>query len=357
MDALLQKLYYDPETGFQGLDKLYKKAKLIDSSITKKKVKEWLDQQETQQITSQQKKTKRVYSSIISPAIRNNFQLDIMYLPNSKSNRFSYLLTCIDVYSRKAFVFPMRNKNADTALDAFQKIMRLSGKPKNINLDAGGEFDNQIFKNFCETNKITLWISNPEAENKNAIIERFHRTLRGILLKYEVARKRPYIDDLNSLVNNYNNTYHKTIKATPNQVWNGEEPNKQNVNYVVYDFSLGDRVRHQVKQEAFTKASSSVKYSKEVYTISNIVGNAYYLTNKSGHELKKPFRGHELTKAVGEDTTSFYDKQNQANARKEKIEKALRRELGSIPTQEKPNSAPAILKYVRKPTVDFFKTK
>lgn len=348
MEELLQKLYYDPQTGFQGLDKLYKKAKLIDSKITKKKVKEWLDQQETQQITTQQKKTKRVYSSILSPSIRNNFQLDIMYLPNPKNNRFSYLLTCIDVYSRKAFVFPIRNKNADTTLDAFQSIMVRSGKPKNINLDAGGEFDNELFKNFCEKNQIKLWMSNPEAENKNAIIERFHRTLRGILLKYEVARRRPYIDDLDALVENYNNTYHKTIKTTPNQIWKGEEPNKQNVNYVVYDFSLGDRVRHQVKQAAFTKASSSVKYSKDVYTISNVVGNAYYLTNKQGQELKKPFRGHELVKAVGEDTNNVYDKQNEANRRKEKVEQALRRELGL--SKDKPNSSPAILSYVRTPS-------
>ena len=345
MEDLLNKLYYDPQTGFQGLDKLYRKAKLVDKKVTKKKVKEWLDEQATQQITTAQKKTKKIYSSIISPSIRNNFQIDIMYLPNPTANRFKYLLTCIDVYSRKAFVNPIRNKTADTTLRAFQSIMAKSGKPKNINLDAGGEFDNSLFKNFCENNNIKLWISDPEADNKNAIIERFHRTLRGILLKYEVARKRPYIADLNALVENYNNSFHKTIKTTPNKIWKGEEPNKQNVNYVVYDFVIGDIVRYAVKNETFTKASSSVKYTKEVYTISNIVGSAYYLTNKKGQELKKPFRGHELTKAVGEDTTSTYDNENKANERKAKIEKALRRELGIVNPPLAPAQAP--LKYVR----------
>lgn len=59
MEELLQKLYYNPQTGFQGLDKLYRKAKLIDSKVTKKKVKQWLDQQATQQITTEQKKKKK----------------------------------------------------------------------------------------------------------------------------------------------------------------------------------------------------------------------------------------------------------------------------------------------------------
>jgi transposase InsO family protein len=327
MEELLNKLYYDPSTGFQGLDKLYRKAKLVDPKVTKKRVKEWLDEQATQQITSAQKKTKKIYSTIISPRVRNNFQVDIMYLPNPTKNKFPYILTCIDVYSRKAFVVPIKNKTAITTLHAFKKLMVKTGKPKNINLDAGGEFDNTLFKKFCEENDIKLWISDPEADNKNAIVERFHRTLRGILLKYEVARGRPYIADLNALVENYNDSFHKTIKTTPNKIWKGEEPNKQDVNYVVYDFLVGDIVRHEVKNKAFTKASSNVKYTKDIYTISKIIGSAYYLTNKKGQELKKPFRGHELTKAVGEYTITTYDEENKANERKARIKRAIRREL------------------------------
>ena len=58
MEAILTNLYYNPLTGFQGLDKLYKKAKAIDTKITKLKVKDWLKEQETEQITKQEKSTK-----------------------------------------------------------------------------------------------------------------------------------------------------------------------------------------------------------------------------------------------------------------------------------------------------------
>jgi hypothetical protein len=357
MEELLSKIYYNPLTGFQGLDKLYQKAKLVDKKITKKKVKEWLQAQETDQITKQEKKTKRIFNSIVSPSVKNNFQVDIMYLPNPTQNKFKYLLTCIDVFSRKAFVEPINTKTAQSALLGFQQILSRSGNPKNLNVDAGGEFDNTGFKTYASQKHIVLWFSNPEQENKNSIIERFHRTLRNILLKYETASKKPYINELQNLIENYNNTKHNTIKATPNEVWDGEKQNTQKINYVVYDFVVGDIVRHSVKRERFEKASSTVKYTKELYAISRIEGNGYYLNNKKGGELSKLYRGHELIKAVGNDANSLYDLENKANAKTEQQAKKLRRELGTVPQLIQPVKPTPPLKYVRKSTIDVFKTK
>ena len=78
---LLNKLYTDPLTGFQSKEKLYKKAKAINNKITLQQVKEFLDNQSTAQITKQVKINK-IYETIISPSVRNNYQMDIMYLPH-----------------------------------------------------------------------------------------------------------------------------------------------------------------------------------------------------------------------------------------------------------------------------------
>lgn len=327
MDELLKNLYYNPLTGFQGLDKLYTKAKEVNKKITKKDVKEWLSTQETHQITQSEKKTKRQFNTIISPEIRNNFQMDIMYLPNPNKNKFKYLLTCIDVHSRKLFAEPIKNKNKEDALEAFQKIIKKSGKPVNLNVDAGGEFDNGEFKNFCDKNNIKIWMSNPLEENKNAIIERFHRTLRNLLLKYEIALKKPYITDLQTIIENYNNTEHKTIKSTPNDVWKGKEKNNQVVNYVVYDFKVGDKVRHANKKTAFEKASSTENFSRDIYTISRIDGNSYYLKNSSGYELKKKFKGFELKQAVGDGSANKYIDENKAIEKELRQTKKIEKEL------------------------------
>jgi hypothetical protein len=196
MNEVIKNIYYDVKTGFISKDKLYKKAKEVDNNITLKIVQNFLDNQPTYQITKQTKKQK-VYDTIISPKIKNNYQIDLFTLPNPTLNKnFKYLLTCIDVYSRYVFVEKLKNKLEETVLKAFLKIIERVGKPNNINVDMGAEFIYSSFKNFCLDNSIKLWYSNPEQDNKNAIIERFHRTLQNQILKYEVANGKEYISEL-----------------------------------------------------------------------------------------------------------------------------------------------------------------
>ena len=166
---LLHKLYYDAETGFQSKEKLYKKAKEIDQKITLEMVKKFLDEQATSQVTKQVTKNK-IYETIVSPSVRNNYQMDIMYLPNPTLNKnYKYLLTCIDVYSRYAFAKPLKNKTGDEIFTAFKEMIKEYGSPKNINVDEGKEFTNKTFQNYCENNDIDLWFSDTQQENKNAI--------------------------------------------------------------------------------------------------------------------------------------------------------------------------------------------
>lgn len=45
MEELLSTLYYDPRTGYVGVQKLFEKARAIDPSITLKAVREWFSNQ------------------------------------------------------------------------------------------------------------------------------------------------------------------------------------------------------------------------------------------------------------------------------------------------------------------------
>ena len=208
-------------------------------------------------------------------------------------------------------------------LKAFYDIIKESGgNPKNINCDEGKEFLYRPFTKYCEDNNITLWVSNPEQENKNAIIERFHRTLRNLILKYTVAKGKAYIDDLDKLIRNYNTTEHRTIQERPIDIWNGKKTNEQTIIRVGHNFVVGDKVRKQTKKAVFEKASSTTNYSVKVYTITKIEGNALYLD-----DLKKPFRSYELVIAVGEDATTQYDEVNEYDKRFETMKRRLRKEV------------------------------
>jgi hypothetical protein len=320
MEELLHNLYYDPETGYTSGAKLYVKAKEIDKKITMKLVKEFLDEQATHQITKQVKKNKE-YSTIISPSIRNNYQMDIFYNPHPKQNKnYKYLLTCIDVYSRYAFVKPMKTKAGDETFQNFKEMCDENGLCKNLNIDEGKEFQYKPFINYCVANNITYWVSNPEQTNKNSIIERFHRTLRNIILRYEVANGKSYIDDLQKLISNYNNTEHRTTEAKPIDIWKDKAYNHQDIKKVDNPFSIGDKVRHLVGKKVFDKNSSTTTYTKKIYNITKIIGQSIYLD-----DLTKPFKAFELVKAVGEDKTNEYDANILKDKRDETIERRMKK--------------------------------
>jgi hypothetical protein len=190
-----------------------------------------------------------------------------------------------------------------------------------MNIDDSKEFKFKPFIKYCETNDITLWVSNPEQTNKNAIIERFHRTLRNLILRYEVANGKSYIDDLQKLISNYNNTEHRTTKAKPIDIWENKNYNHQDIKRIENDYTEGDKVRHLVKKKVFDKGSSTTTYTQKVYTITKIIGQSIYLD-----DLTKPFKSFELVKAIGENITHNFDTKNESDKRDDKIQRRLRKE-------------------------------
>ena len=56
-------------------------------------------------------------------------------------------------------------------------------------------------------------------EGKSVVAERFIRTLKTKIYKYMTSiSKNVYIDKLDDIVNEYNNTYHRKIKRKPADV-------------------------------------------------------------------------------------------------------------------------------------------
>lgn len=67
------------------------------------------------------KKFKR--NRVIANGIDDLWQIDLADVSNiSKHNsKYRYLITCIDVFSKFAWVIPIKNKIADTVLDGFKR--------------------------------------------------------------------------------------------------------------------------------------------------------------------------------------------------------------------------------------------
>ena len=137
----------------------------------------------------------------------------------SKQNKgIKYLLCAIDLYSKYAFVVPLKDNKGISITNAFKKIIKQSGrKPNKIWVDQGSESDNQDFKKWLSSNNIIMYST--YSEGKSVVAERFIRTLKNKLYKHMTAtNKNVYYDVLDDIVNEYNNTKHSTIKMKPKDV-------------------------------------------------------------------------------------------------------------------------------------------
>ena len=92
-------------------------------------------------------------------------------------------------------------------------------------------------------------------EEKSVVAERFIRTLKNKVYKYMTSvSKNVYIDKLDDIVNEYNNTYHRTIKMKPIDVKDNTYINiGKEVNDKDPKFKVGDHVRISKYKNIFLK--------------------------------------------------------------------------------------------------------
>jgi len=184
-----------------GAEKLYKKLKKSIPEIRLTDVQRFLAKQYTSQLNRAVKKPKE-YSSIISEGPRNNYQIDILVYDRYAFKNYKYILCCVDVYSRYAACRSMTSRTMETIIKNINSIMEEMGWPKNINCD--NEFNKKQFNELTAKHNIRVWYSEPDEINKNAIVERFNRTIAERIQLWRTATdKYDWPKVLPSLVKNY----------------------------------------------------------------------------------------------------------------------------------------------------------
>ena len=95
----------------------------------------------------------------------------------SKYNKGSRCLFCvIDLFSRYAWVIPLKNKKGESIVEGFKKTLNDSNrKPNKIWVDHGSEFHNNKFKSFLKENDIEMYST--YNEGKSVLAEIFIKTL------------------------------------------------------------------------------------------------------------------------------------------------------------------------------------
>ena len=138
-----------------------------------------------------------------------------MQLLSRYNKGIRFLLCVIDVFRKYAWVVPLKDKKGVSIATAFQSVLKQSNrKPNKIWVDKDSKFYNASFKKWLQDNDIVMYSTNNEG--KSVVAERFIRTLKSKIYKYVTSMsKNVYIDKLDDIVDEYNNTYHTTVKIKP----------------------------------------------------------------------------------------------------------------------------------------------
>ena len=247
---------------------------------------------------------------IIVNYINEIFAADLVEMQKfAKLNRgYRYLLTCIDIFSKFAWVIPLKDKKGITIKSALQKIFN-KRKPKFLWTDRGTEFYNEQVQDLLNENNIKLYSTN-NSEIKSAVIERFNRTFKNMMYKkFTENNNTIFYNILDELVNNYNNKYHSTIKMTPIE---GSKKVNENKIKNIYNFEktkkpgkfkIGDRVRISLEKNIFEK-SYETNWTEEIFEIYDIkYSNVpyYYLKDLNNEKLDGTFYEQELQKTKQND--------------------------------------------------------
>jgi hypothetical protein len=281
MSNLLKKLYFSPTSGFISAYKLYQKAKPLNKSITLKQVKEWyLKQVEIQQ---HQTKNKQFELFKIASYDPDSWQIDLAFVQGKP------ILTAININSRIGFLKLLSNKRADTVLKALQNFIK-TNRVNILTSDNGTEFMNSKVQKYLKVDGIEHYNNEKGDHSTLGKIDRFIRTIKQRLIKLPPSTKISQ-KLLNDIIENYNNTYHSTIKSTPNDQKGNVIQSEIDHNHKVLDnvsqsINPGDSVRYKLQAKTFSKEGA--KYSKAVYEIIGIDGYRVHIKSKNGHTLYKP---------------------------------------------------------------------
>lgn len=307
----MEKVYYDPENPAS-----YGGVKSLERGLGKKKKEaaEWLKTQDTYTLHKPvRKRFQRNRYTVFGPNELWQADLNDMRGLSTHNDGTNYLLTVIDVFSKKLYVKPLKVKSGVEVANAFTQIFKNVKPPRCLQTDKGTEFTGAKVKQlFNKFNVKYCTTQNPDV--KAAVVERVNRTLKTRMWRYLTYKNTyRYINVLDKLVSAYNKSPHSSLGhgICPNEV-----KNKQTVFKVwthMYGgkkgmpkrrkpkFKANDTVRIAKEKDIFTKGYET-NWSKEVFVVDRKYGShplpLYILRDLNGKLLEGRFYEQELQKVI-----------------------------------------------------------
>ena len=200
--------------------------------------------------------------------------IDMQKFSGSNSG-YNYILVLIDCFSKKLWLEPLKSKSGSETAQALRNILdKIEFPIQSLIFDEGLEYLNKNVLNLLKEFNIHHY--HIKTKHKASTAERVNRTIKGIIWKYftESGGKK-WIDKIGEIAENYNKTFHSSIKMAPNEVtWKNYQKVFKNLypkinSFVHCRLKRGDKVRIALNKALFEK-SYTVNWSKDLFTITNV---------------------------------------------------------------------------------------
>ena len=225
-----------------------------------------------------------------------------------------YLLTVVDVFSKWAWVVPIKQKTGPLVAAALRGIFdRDKRSPQTFQTDDGKEFYNKHVTQTLKEHGVRHFSTS--GDTKASVVERFNRTFKQRLYRYITTfNTLTYLPALPKLVKGYNASWHRSIGMAPRDV---NETNASEVWERLYGkpqkkkksaFRVGDRVRLNKKHRPFKKGYLP-GWTEEVFVVTEVNrdGNVvtYKLAEWDDTAIKGTFYTEDLQKVSVSDDDLF----------------------------------------------------
>lgn len=344
---ILTPIYYSADAGLLSANKFYQylKDNEINNTngkrITLREVTNFINEQAVAQSFSYQPQQRKYQYPLISNFPWQKIMIDLADVRNENmkaNDNTAYLFCAIDVFTRYAMVFPMKSKTEEECLRCLNLMMSeiveinqgpLMPSSTQVISDNESALTGALCQHWFQENAITSTLVKHDVKKKS-IVERFIRTLRGLIRKYEYGfNSTRYIDQLPALVSKYNNTVHSALGTTPIKAFQDNTKYEKNVKKRIFkidcirnpssecnekfgfsyhkynpipslrtdkftNLKVGDRVR-LLRKKPLTQEAANIRYrlekrkwekedynwSKTIHTIEAIQNYQYKVTDRA----------------------------------------------------------------------------
>ena len=261
------------------LNQLYEDVKSAPSFSAK--IEEFLKSNELHSKYRQIVKRKFPRRRIVTRFPFELFQADLIEYSNRQykyqNKNYIYCLVIIDCFSKFVWVKPMKTKSGKETAHAFDDIFReLDQHPINLITDSGLEFFNSKVAQVFSSYNIVHYKPPTKTDWKASIAERVIQTIKRRLQKYfHKYNTKNWINVINQVVSNYNNTPHRSHGFKPVDVTEENREDAYKAMFpnrhisVVCKLFVGDRVR-KIREKTLFEKGYTQNWSDEIYIIYNV---------------------------------------------------------------------------------------